>query len=527
MTPHLSRRSLVSLIALGAALPATGALAKPAGTRLVDLDVRQATRPIDRFFDLSVGADYSGTTIRDANLAQLKITCDELGFRYIRLHDIFHDDLGTVKMVDNKLVYDWTKIDYLYDAFLKMGIRPFVELGFTPSAMKSSDQTIFYWKGNTSHPRLDLWEQLIDTFARHLIARYGIDEVRSWYFEVWNEPNLDGFWQYGDQEAYFALYGVTARTLKAVDAKLRVGGPSTAGAAWVPELLAYAKATNTPVDFASTHTYGVDYGYLDEEGKMDLQLSKNPDAIIADVRKVRGEIEASHLPGMPLFFTEWSTSYNPRDLTHDSYVAAPYILSKLKGTQGLVQGMSYWVYSDLFEEPGPPGNAFHGGFGLMTKDGIRKASWFAYKYLHALRGHEIPAADKQVWASYDGASVSAVVWDYQLPDQKGTSNGTFYSKLVPNAASAPVKVRLSGLKPGTYALTLRRTGYKRNDAYSHYIAMGSPKDLTPAQLATLQDVTRDQPDSVRTVTIGATGTAEVTLPMNSNDIVLITLTPQA
>ena len=519
----MTRRTLGSLLATAMVLPGTSAFALSRTTRQISLDVRQARAPIDRAFDLSVGADYSGVTIRDANQAQLKIAAAELGFRYIRFHDIFHDDLGTVKSVDGKIVYDWAKIDYLYDNMLKMGIRPFIELGFTPNALKTSDQTIFYWKGNTSHPRLDLWKNLIDTFARHLIARYGADEVRTWYFEVWNEPNLDGFWQYADQEAYFALYGVTARTLKAVDPALRVGGPSSAGAAWVTELLNYAKVTDTPIDFITTHTYGVDYGFLDEEGKMDLQLSKNPNAIIGDVKKVRAEIEASHVPGLPLFFSEWSTSYNPRDLTHDSYVTAPYIVTKLKATQGIAQGMSYWVYSDLFEEPGPPTTEFHGGFGLMTKDGVRKPSWFAYKYLNALKGNEIPAADAQVWAAYGNDTVSALVWDFHLPDQGGSSNKTFYSKLVPNSPSAPVTLKLAGLAHGRYALQVFRTGFKVNDAYSAYIAMGSPENITPDQLANLQQTTRDLPEVDRTIAVGVSGATDVKLPMHSNDLVLVTL----
>lgn len=516
------RLSKILAAALTALFLATTAQAAP---RQIDIDATKAQAPVNRFYDLSVGADFPGTTIRDANLAQMKLASDELGFRYVRFHDIFHDDLGTVKSVDGKLVYDWTKIDYLYDSLLKMGIKPFVELGFTPSALKTSDQTIFYWKGNTSHPRPDLWKQLIDSFSRHLIARYGLEEVRSWYFEVWNEPNLDGFWQYGDQEAYFALYGLTARTLKAVDPQLRVGGPSTAGAAWEPEFLAYAKATHTPVDFITTHTYGVDFGFLDEEGKMDLQLSRNPEAVIADVRKVRNEIEASHLPGLPLIFTEWSTSYNPRDLSHDSYVAAPYILSKLKGTEDLAQGMSYWTYSDLFEEPGPPTKAFHGGFGMMTKDGIRKASWFTYKYLNALRGKAIPVADTQTLAATQNGSVSIVLWDFQLPDQKGRSNGTFFSRLVPTHDSAPARLNIHGLTPGTYMLKAYRTGYKANDAYSAYIEMGAPETLTPAQLSQLQTLTRDLPVIDRKVTVGAGGTARLTLPMRANDVALIRLDP--
>ena len=185
---------------------------------------------------------------------------------------------------------------------------------------------------------------------------------------------------------------MTARTIKAIDPTLRVGGPSTAGAAWVPEFLDHVHKSGAPVDFVTTHTYGVDGGFLDEEGQGDTKLSPSPDAIIGDVRRVRQQIEASPFPALPLFFTEWSTSYTPRDPVHDSYISAPYILSKLKATQGLVQGMSYWTYSDLFEEPGPPPTPFHGGFGLINREGIRKPACFAYKYLNALRGKEIPSS---------------------------------------------------------------------------------------------------------------------------------------
>jgi xylan 1,4-beta-xylosidase len=522
MSHDISRRSLSALMLLGMAAP-TAAFAKSVKSRQVALDIAQATQPLDRFFDLCVGSDFPGTLIRDDSQAQLKVTTDELGFRYIRFHDIFHDVLGTVKSVDGKIVYDWTKIDYLYDALLAKKIKPFIELGFTPEALKTSDQTIFYWKGNTSHPRFDLWAQLIDAFARHIIARYGIEEVRTWFFEVWNEPNLDGFFQYADQQAYFALYGITARALKAVDAGLRVGGPATAGAAWVPQFLAYTKATNAPVDFVTTHTYGVQGGFLDEQGKSDTRLDPSPEAILGDVKRVRAEIEACAYPGLPLYFTEWSTSSTPRDLVHDSYISAPYILSKLKGSQGLLQGMSYWVYTDLFEEPGPPPTPFHGGFGLMTREGIRKPAWFAYKYLHALQGNALPSSDAQVWAAADGNNVAAVVWDFQQPVQS-VSNKPFYSRIVPNAPAAPVGLSVAGLKPGVYTVEIRRTGFRRNDAYSAYIDMKAPDSLTPEQLTQLQGLTMDKPE-MRKITVRGDGKASVRLPMSSNDVVLVTLTP--
>ena len=515
----------LALVALAVASLASGAAsAAEAAPRQITIDLALAERPVDRFFDLSVGSDFPGTLIRPDSQAQLKLAVDELGFRYLRFHDIFHDVLGTVRVVDGRTVYDWTRIDQLYDDLLSKGIRPFIELGFTPKAMTTSGQTIFYWKGNTSHPRLEPWRDLVDAFVRHLRDRYGVAEVRHWYFEVWNEPNLDGFWEKADRQAYFELYAVTARAIKAIDPTLQVGGPATAGAAWVPEFLEYAHRNDVPVDFVATHTYGVDGGFLDEKGEADTKLSPSPDAIVGDVRRVREQISASPFPSLPLYFTEWSTSYTPRDAVHDSYVSAPYILAKLKATQGLVQGMSYWAYTDLFEEPGPPPTPFHGGFGLINREGIRKPAFFAYKYLRALRGKQIPSADAESLLATDGSSTSALVWNWKYP-QQNLSNRPFYTRLVPAAPAPAARLAFKHLPAGAYRFQVKRTGFRANDAYSAYIEMGAPASLSASQLGKLQELTRDVPETDRKVRIGADGEYTFELPMRSNDVVLVTLTP--
>jgi xylan 1,4-beta-xylosidase len=500
---------------------ATTAWAQPAA-RHIELDAGRATKPLDRFFDLSVGSDFPGTLMREDSMAQLKTAADELGFRYIRFHAIFHDVLGTVRVENGKTVYDWTKTDRLLDALLARRIKPFVELGFTPNAMKTSESKIFYWQGNTSHPVPAGWQELVEAFVRHVEQRYGRDEVRTWFFEVWNEPNLSGFWEGADQKAYFELYDLTSKTIKAIDTELRVGGPSTAGAAWVPEFLEHAARSGAAVDFVTTHAYGVDSGFLDEFGKEDTKLSPSPEAIVGDVRRVRQQIAASQYPKLPLYFTEWSTSYNPRDLVHDSYITAAYILSKLKACQGLLQGMSYWTYTDLFEEPGPPPTPFHGGFGLMNREGIRKPAYFAYKYLHAVQGNEIPAADPQVIAAVENGNVSAVVWDFRTPEQK-PSNRSFYSRIVPAAPAPSVQIGVGSLKPGSYRLKVHRTGFRANDAYSAYIDMGRPKELSPARLEELKRLTRDLPETDRVVEVGESGSYQFPLAMRGNDVVLVTL----
>jgi xylan 1,4-beta-xylosidase len=505
-----------------ALFPSTAAKTGKPGKRRVEIDVAQAAGPLDRFFDLSVGSDFPGTLIRDDSQLQLKKAVDELGFRYIRFHAIFHDVLGTVRLENGKIDYDWTKIDQLYDDLLARRIKPFAELGFTPSAMKTSENKIFYWQGNTSHPKLPAWKDLVDAFIRHIEQRYGQAEVRSWFFEVWNEPNLSGFWEGGDQKAYFELYDLTANTIKAIDPVLRVGGPSTAGAAWVAEFLDHVTQSGAAVDFVTTHTYGVEGGFLDENGKEDIKLSPSPDAVVGDVRNVRGQIKASKFPDLPLYFTEWSTSYNPRDLVHDSYISAPYILSKLKACEGLVQGMSYWTYTDLFEEPGPPPTPFHGGFGLLNREGIPKPAYFAYKYLHAVQGNEISIQDSQAFAATGNGNVSAVIWDFQQPQQK-VSNRPFFSRIVPATPASSLHVKFRNLSSSKYRLQVHRTGFRANDTYSAYIDMGAPRELTPTQLDQLNLLSRDLSEIDRVVKVGKKGSYTFSLPMRSNDIVLLTL----
>ncbi len=529
MTLKTALTGIAAALSLGAATVVPAQAPRSPSTRSTAIDVGRPGVPLDRSFNMMVGADYPGTLGRADSLAQLRTAVDELGFRYIRFHAIFHDVLGTVSVRDGRTRYDWRGIDRLFDALLARRIRPFVELGFTPAAMATSPQTLFYWKGNTSHPEPRAWAALVDAFVRHLRDRYGAAEVRRWYFEVWNEPNLAGFWENADQAAYFRLYEASARAIKAIDPALRVGGPATAGAAWVPELLALAEKRRVPIDFVTTHTYGVDGGFLDERGEDDNKLSTNPDAIVGDVRRVRQQISATRYKGLPLYFTEWSASYNPRDPVHDSYVSAPYILTKLRATRSMAQAMSYWTFSDLFEEAGPPPTPFHGGFGLMTRDGIRKPAWFAYKYLNMLPAQEVATTDPQAIAAItagQGGRTGVLLWDWQQLEQ-ATSNRPFFTRVQPTVAAPTRILRFAGLKPGAYRLTLRRTGFKANDAHSRYLEMGSPGSLNAGQLRELQSLTRDLPEVARSVRVAADGRYTLTVPMRRNDVVLALIEPVA
>ncbi len=495
-------------------------------TRHIDGGFQMVQGQRNTAFRVCVGSAHAGMELREPqNLEQLALVHRELGFEYVRFHGIFTDDMHVYSEKDGKPVYDFTRTDALYDKLLALGMKPFVELSFMPEALAGGTQHIFFWNANVTPPKdMAKWTALVTAFVTQLQTRYGAAELKTWYFEVWNEPNYIGFWPKTDQTAYFALYDATSAAIKRVNADYRVGGPATAGAGWVPEFLAHTAKQGTPVDFVSTHTYAVSQGFIDTDGNADLVLSQDPDAIIGDVKNVRAQIDTSSTPQLPLHITEWSASYSPRDPVHDSYTSASFVLDKLKHTEGAAASMSYWTYSDLFEENGPPPAAFHGGFGLLTRDGVRKPAYFAYKYLNELGPTELTDTDPSSWLTRDGSNVKILVWNFtSLPQSEGDK--AFFRKLHPPSVTQPVQVRLTEVPPGEYTLELHRTGYRANDAYSAYIDMGLPKDLSATQLQQLRGLTEDHSES-SLITVGADGIFTKTVSLRQNDVLLLSLAPR-
>jgi xylan 1,4-beta-xylosidase len=427
---------------------------------------------------------------------------------------------------DGTLRFDWTNVDRFIDQLAAAKLRPFVECGFMPEALASGTKTIFWWKGNVTPPKnQDEWNQFIQAFARHQIARRGLDEVRKWYFEVWNEPNLKDFWTAG-QEDYFQLYANTANALKKVDANLRVGGPSTAGMAWIPEFLNYCQVYHVPIDFISSHSYAATEGFLDERGKRGTSLVTSPQTLVAEFTRARQDIQHSAFPNLPLFISEWGPSYSPRDPIHDSYVCAPFILEKLRQCEHVVDGMSYWAFSDQFEEPGPPNDPFHGGFGLMNVDGLRKPAFFAYQFLAELYDAEIPVDSPRVIATKNNSNVRVLLWDYSPPKADAPDN-PFYTRDLPASDLPNVVLSFDGLSEGKYRVSRVGIGWKRNDVYDAYLALGKPSGpgahLPPAVLAKLQAASSGEAEVLPDIVVSSTGKAEIQLPIRTNDVWLLSM----
>jgi len=463
--------------------------------RLISADFTRVEGKLNTMFNECVGAGRANEGLRADWQQQLAYVRKQCGFRYIRMHGLLSDDMAVYQEDKNgKPVYNFMYIDVLFDFLHSIGMKPFVELGFMPSGLASGGKTIFWWRGNVTPPRdYEKWGALVKALAEHFTERYGADEVRTWYFEVWNEPNLNGFWA-GSQQDYFKLYTYSAKAIKSVDPAYRVGGPATAGAAWEPEMIEYCHRNGVPLDFISTHAYGVKQGYLDEFGNSGTVLDKNPMSVSGDVIQSRKEIANSSMPGLELHYTEWSSSYTPADPLHDSYHEASYVLYKLKQAGRAANSMSYWVFTDIFEEPGPRFTPFHGGFGMLTIQGINKPVCYAYQYLHQLGNMELKNSDPSSWICRDSTGgVQALVWDFThtLPDS--VNNQQYYIQDLPAKPKGKVVVRIDNVPAGRYTLEMYKVGYRSNDAYSTYLSMGKPGQLNNRQVEQIKHMNDGSP----------------------------------
>ncbi len=476
-------------------------------TETLRVDARAQTTPFPHYWEEVFGSGRAILSLRESYRMDLESVKKVTNIREVRFHAIFHDEVGLydpdrkavqfAQMKDsaaaietNSGIYNFSYIDQIYDGLLDEGVRPFVELSFMPKKLSSDPDSLhpFWYKPNVSPPRdYAQWDAMITAFAQHLIERYGLEEVAQWNFEVWNEPNID-FWRGKPaQESYFELYDHTALALKRASPRLRVGGPSTAQAAWTGDFLRHCKEKNIPVDFASSHVYANDMAkdvfHTNEEIPRDKMVCRS-------VRKVHDEITSSPLPSTPLIFSEYNASYANEPNVTDSIYMGPWLATTISQCDGLTQAMSYWSFSDVFEEQGVVRTPFYGGFGLMAEDGIPKPAYNAFAMLHELGDRRIALDSDSALATRraDGTVVLAL-WNYAPPDGTGPN----YARRP--ASRGPAKhfsVQVAGVAQDASA-TVMRVDETHGNVISAYDAMGRPAFPSRQQIVKLREAGRAAP----------------------------------
>jgi xylan 1,4-beta-xylosidase len=487
----------VTLI-LAALAPALRAQTSSASSPIaITIDTREAGTPFPHFWEQIFGSGRAVLSLRDSYREDLRSVKSVTDFDAVRFHGIFMDDVGlydpnahtqnpgqaAVAANQGGSPYNFSYVDQIYDGLLENHVRPFVELSFMPKKMASDPNALhaFWYKQNVSPPKdYALWDAMVTAFTQHLVERYGIDEVSKWRFEVWNEPNIDFWVGNPKQPTYFELYDHTVRAVKKVSDRIRVGGPSTAQAAWVAAFLEHCKQNNVPVDFVTTHVYANDtakdvFG-TEEQIPRDRMVGRA-------VKKVHDEIATSPFPKMPLIFSEYNASYSNEPDVTDSVYMGPWLAGTISQCDGLTEAMSYWSFSDVFEEQGVVKTPFYGGFGLVAEDGIPKPAFNAFAMLHQLGDRRIKVDSDAVLATRRGdGSIVIALWNYAPPF------GTGAGYTPPPADVGPAKrfmVTLNGVAADA-AVTMWRLDADHGNVIKTYDAMGRPAFPSRDQIVQLR-----------------------------------------
>ncbi|WP_372753469.1 hypothetical protein [Labilibaculum sp.] len=476
----------------------------------------------EHFWSKCVGAGRANEALRAGWLEQLEKVEENCGFEYVRFHGLFHDDMFPVFQEKGKTVYNWQYIDDVFDRMLDMNVRPFVELAFLPTSMAAENsKTVFWWKANIT-PKEDSFvefHKLVKAFTQHCVDRYGIDEVLNWYFEVWNEPNLYPLFWDGTKSQYFELYKQSVLAVRSVDNRLKVGGPATSNfvpddrfdgevedreaskevftvkdinsldwhGVWIEDFLKYCKKENLPVDFVSCHPYPTDYAFNPETGK-GRGLTRFVGSAKLDLEWLNKIVKNSAYPNAELHLTEWSTSPSSRDKMHDLLPAAAYIVKTNLDCIGLTNSLSYWTFTDIFEEKGGAASIFHGGFGMINFQGLVKPSYHAYRMLNQLGDEKIYQNDN-LMVSRKSADGKIVALAYNYPEEANDAvpaGYMSYEKLV-NGTPKQLNFSLSDLKPGTM-FKIEILDKDHGNVESYWEKMGKPEPPTREQIKVMKDV---------------------------------------
>ena len=355
--------------------------------------------PFHNNVDGCVGTGRMGLALQKEYLDQLKLVQDVIGFQHIRGHGLFNEDMAIYQEYkdaegNRRAEYNFTYLDLVMDSYRSLGLKPFLELGFMPGKIASAEQTIFYWKGNTTPPAdYADWCALVRATLKHLMERYGQSEVLTWPIEVWNEPNLPGFWKGADMQEYFRLFKETFLAIKDLHPAFQVGGPAICGVQdefWIRSFLEFCRAEGLKPDFITRHHYTIDLPVW--EGHYGYPKLMEPEAGFANLQTTRDITDSfEEFRGLPIHITEFNSSYSPDTPLHDTNQNAAYLAQQLSRLGDVNESYSYWTFGDIFEEKGVPFAPFHGGFGLVANGCIPKPTFWTFAFFKQLKEAAGPA----------------------------------------------------------------------------------------------------------------------------------------
>jgi xylan 1,4-beta-xylosidase len=418
---------------------------------------------------------------------QMAMARDELGVRLIRVCAMYSPELGvwTDDLEDWRLPEaerpkrtNWQMVDLNIEALLELGLKPVYTTCFTPAGMTDDPTVCWPDKNRTGMPRdLDQWKAFVAGGIRHHIERYGIEEVKSWYFECWNEPNLKGCFFGGTKEDFFRLWSATWHAVKSVDPELRFGGPSTARGEWIPEFLDFVEQDGTPPDYLVTHVYNNDSEgepLSPFDGPASHKVKDSPHFASGVVKGVTKLIKDRNFTG-EVHWNEWGRSWFPMDPSKETALEAAFIVKTMAEVSQEGDFFAFWCLSDIYNQCGYSSSEFQGNYGMLSLHGLRKPAWFAHMLLEKLGTQSVPVAggDSLTGAIATSGPDGQRILVYAYPENPGAE---------------PQTQEISLALPGQAKdIRLYRIGSDENNILAQWRAMGAPPYPTREQIVQLHE----------------------------------------
>ncbi len=433
---------------------------------------------------------------------QLRMVQQEIGFAYLRFHGIFDDEMMIYQEnLAGNPVFHFDLLDQVLDFLSEIGLKPFVELSFMPTRLARDKHTVFSHRPSCiSMPKdMDKWCLLVRNTILHCMDRYGA-QVEEWYFEFWNEPDMTGLFWYDTKEDYFSFYDHTYRTIKSISPSLRIGGPAICNlpdvSEWLSPYFEYCKTHDCLPDFFTFHCYLLNSGVAEinrsfYQGVNHVVLSRDPDYLKNSLQRLKELVSPYHYHADKLHMTEWNASPSHRDLSRDTLFMASYIVKNIVENMDAVASFGYWTITDYIEEVPLPEECFHGGLGVITANGIKKAGYHAFVFLSRLGCEKISSGPGYyVTRSAGGYQILLYNYCHYDPlycsmDHSGISTRDRYG-IYQNKSNKLLQLTLTGLPGSSYRIREQTVSPSQGSVFDTWADMGYPEPLSKEHITYLQ-----------------------------------------
>jgi xylan 1,4-beta-xylosidase len=496
----------------------------------VNADLRKpALKNLNKYWRKITSVERAALVLRNDVQTQIRLAQKELSYEFIKFHGIFSDEMRVYQEDSNgNSIYYWYYVDSILDFFKEVNLQPYIELGFMPEALASKKQYVpYFWKPNVSYPKsIKKWSNLVSEFVRHCVDRYGIAAVEKWYFQVWSAPELSNVFWYDSKESFFEFYKETFQAVKKVSPSLKVGSPGVLpinNYEWFEGFLSYCTNNSIQLDFIASHIYTnadpqnktIPREILSNE-RIDLSVS-DVNYLENSVNSLRSMLNSVGVGVLDILVSEWNLSPYAVDYTRDTCFLNSYVVYNMLRNIDNIEGLGLWSLSDISDHGSPEPALFHGGTGLITRNGIKKPAYNAFYLLNKLGNSVVERGDNYIItsknSSYQILLYNFVYFDelFRTGDKSLLSYHERYN-IFESASAKDANVVLS-LEEGKYRIERYRLNRDSGSSFDAWLKMGAPEEISNEIYSYLKS--REAPEiSVSTETVKGQLVLSDTIPVH-------------